>query len=136
MPFISQVAVGKLSELSVFGGDWDTHDGTGVRDYIHVVDLANAHLKALEFLNAPCCEAINIGTGNGYSVLEMVKAFGKASAQDIKYSIKQRRDGDIASCYAKPTKAKELLDWQAKYSIEDMCQDTWKWQSNNPNGYI
>jgi UDP-glucose 4-epimerase len=135
MPFISQVAVGKLTELSVFGNNWDTPDGTGVRDYIHVVDLANAHLKALEFLKEPCCEAVNIGTGNGYSVLDMVNAFSKASNKGIKYSIKPRRDGDIASCYAKTTKAKELLNWEAKYSIEDMCKDTWNWQSKNPNGY-
>ena len=135
MPFIAQVAVGKREFLSVFGGDWDTPDGTGVRDYIHVVDLASAHLKALEYLNQPCCEAINIGTGKGYSVLDMVKAFEKASKKEVAYKIVQRREGDIASCYAKPTKAKELLSWQAQHTLEDMCQDSWNWQSKNPNGY-
>jgi len=106
-----------------------------VRDYIHVVDLAYAHLKALEFLKEPCCEAINIGTGNGYSVLDMLKAYEKASKCKVPYKMMPRRAGDIASCYAKPTKAKELLDWEAIYSIEDMCKDTFAWQSKNPNGY-
>ena len=135
MPFIAQVAVGKREFLNVFGGDWDTPDGTGVRDYIHVVDLASAHLKALEYLNQPCCEAINIGTGIGYSVLDMVKAFEKVSNKKVPYKIVQRRDGDIASCYAKPTKAKELLAWEAQHTLEDMCKDSWNWQSKNPNGY-
>ena len=135
MPFISQVAVGKLKFLNIFGDDWDTKDGTGVRDYIHVVDLAQAHLKALEFLKQPCCEAINIGTGIGYSVLDMVKAFEKVSGKKIKYKIVKRRDGDIASCFSKPQKAKELLHWEAKHTLEDMCKDTWRWQQNNPNGF-
>ena len=135
MPFISQVAVGKREHLSIFGGDYDTTDGTGVRDYIHVEDLADAHLKALEYLSHPCCEAINIGTGNGYSVLDMVKSFEEASGQDIVYKIVDRRDGDIASCYAKATKAKKLLDWEARYTLDNMCRDTWNWQKQNPNGY-
>jgi len=135
MPFIAQTAIGKREVLSVFGDDWDTPDGTGVRDYIHVVDLANAHLKALEFLKEPCCEAINIGTGNGYSVLDMLKAYEKASKCKVPYKMMPRRAGDIASCYAKPTKAKDLLGWEAIYSIEDMCKDTFAWQSKNPNGY-
>jgi len=135
MPFIAQTAIGKREFLSVFGNDYDTSDGTGVRDYIHVVDLANAHLKALEFLISPCCEAINIGTGNGYSVLDMIKAFETASSREVPYKIMPRRAGDIASCYADSSKAKELLGWEAKYDIQDMCEDNWKWQSNNPNGY-
>jgi len=135
MPFIAQTAIGKREYLSVFGDDYDTPDGTGVRDYIHVVDLASAHLKALEFLKQTCCEAINIGTGNGYSVLEMVKAYENASNSKVPYKIMPRRAGDIALCYAKPTKAKELLEWEAKYTIEDMCKDTFNWQSKNPNGY-
>lgn len=121
--------------LNVFGDDYDTIDGTGVRDYIHVVDLASAHLKALESLKNPQCEAINIGTGNGYSILEVVKAYEKASSKVIKYNIKPRRDGDIASCFANAIKAKELLNWEAKYNIDDICEDSWRWQSNNPNGY-
>jgi len=135
MPFIAQTAIGKRESLSVFGGDWDTPDGTGVRDYIHVVDLSNAHVKALEFLKQACCEAINIGTGNGYSVLDMVKSYEKASNLKVSYTIQPRRAGDIASCYAKPTKAKELLNWEAKYTIDDMCKDTFNWQDKNPNGY-
>jgi len=135
MPFISQVAVGKRDELNIFGDDYDTPDGTGVRDYIHVVDLAKAHVKALQILDAPKCEAINIGTGNGYSVLEMVKAFEKASGKKIAYKIMPRRDGDIATCYAKALKAKEMLGWTAQKGIKEMCEDAWRWQTNNPDGY-
>ncbi len=136
MPYVSQVAVGKLKELSVFGDDYDTHDGTGVRDYIHVVDLAQGHLKALDKLeDLPGLVTYNLGTGNGYSVLDMVKAFSKACGKDVKYKIVDRRPGDVAMCYADPKKANEELGWSAKYNIEDMCNDTWRWQSNNPNGY-
>ena len=141
MPYISQVAVGKLKELQVFGDDYDTVDGTGVRDYIHVVDLANAHVKAVEYLknselniqNLPLI--CNLGTGKGYSVLEIVKAFKSASGADVPYKIVARRDGDIAICYANPTKANELLNWKAKRDIEQMCKDSWNWQSKNPRGY-
>ncbi|WP_394172151.1 UDP-glucose 4-epimerase GalE [Guptibacillus hwajinpoensis] len=136
MPFISQVAVGKLEQLSVFGDDYDTADGTGVRDYIHVEDLANGHLKALQhILGTTGVEAYNLGTGNGYSVLQMVKAFEEATGKEVKYSVAPRRPGDIAECYADPTKAKEELGWVAEKGIEEMCQDTWRWQSENPDGY-
>jgi len=141
MPFISQVAVGKREYLSVFGGDYDTHDGTGVRDYIHVVDLADAHVKALNYLNNSKSNIqnspliVNIGTGTGYSVLDMVKAFEKASGRKVPYKIVDRRAGDIAKCFANPTLAKEVLDWSATKTIEDMCEDSWRWQSNNPDGY-
>lgn len=138
MPFITQVAVGKREFLSVFGSDYDTIDGTGVRDYIHVVDLAYGHVKAIDYLNnsneiEPL--KVNLGTGKGYSVLEMVKAFEKASGQKINYKLVDRRAGDIAKCYADPSTAKELLGWEAKKSIDNMCADSWRWQSNNPNGY-
>lgn len=136
MPYISQVAVGKLKELSVFGGDYPTPDGTGVRDYIHVVDLTNGHLKALEKLQSkPGLVVYNLGTGKGSSVLEMVKAFEKASGRAIPFKITDRRPGDVAACYADPTKAEKELGWKAKKGIEDMCRDTWKWQSQNPDGY-
>jgi UDP-glucose 4-epimerase len=135
MPFIAQVAVGKREYLSVFGDDYDTPDGTGVRDYIHVVDLARGHLKALELLRNPGCEAINLGTGRGYSVLEMVRTFAEVSGQQIPHRIVARRPGDIAACYADPTKARELLGWRADYDLEKMCRDTWHWQSENPDGY-
>ena len=139
MPYISQVAVGKLKELSVFGSDYETKDGTGVRDYIHVVDLANAHVKAIKYLNSNKYlfenSKINIGTGIGYSVLDMVKAFERASGKKVSYKIVDRRAGDIASCYANPQKAKEILDWEAKFNLEDMCSSSWKWQNKNPNGY-
>ncbi|MDP2562097.1 UDP-glucose 4-epimerase GalE [Psychrobium sp. 1_MG-2023] len=136
MPFIAQVAVGKREQLSVFGNDYDTHDGTGVRDYIHVVDLAKGHLRALEKLNtAPGLVTYNLGTGQGYSVLDMIQAFEKASEQTIPYQIVARRPGDIAVCYAAPEKAKQELNWQATHSIDDMAQSSWKWQSSNPNGY-
>ncbi|QSX39628.1 UDP-glucose 4-epimerase GalE [Shewanella cyperi] len=136
MPFISQVAVGKRECLSVFGQDYPTQDGTGVRDYIHVVDLARGHLKALEKLaQQPGLVTYNLGTGVGYSVLDMVKAFEHASGQPIKYQIAPRRPGDIAACYANPDKAKRELGWQAEYGIEEMVVSSWRWQSNNPNGY-
>ena len=136
MPYITKVAVGKLKELSVFGGDYDTHDGTGVRDYIHVVDLAKGHIKALDKLNTNCgLVTYNLGTGNGYSVLDMVKAFSKASGQDIPYKIVDRRAGDVAMCYAECTKANNELGWKAEFGIDRMCEDSWRWQSNNPNGY-
>ena len=136
MPFIAQTAVGKRECLSVFGDDYDTPDGTGVRDYIHVVDLADAHVKALDNLKGfDEVMSINIGTGNGYSVLDMVKAFEEASGKKIAYEIAPRRAGDIASCYADPGYAKEILAWEATHSIQEMCEDTWRWQSNNPNGY-
>ena len=137
MPYISQVAVGKLEKLSVFGDDYDTHDGTGVRDYIHVVDLAQGHVKALEKLENNCgLVTYNLGTGNGYSVLDMVKAFSEASGKDVPYKIVGRRSGDVAMCYADPTKANIELGWIAKYGIKEMCEDAWRWQSNNPNGYV
>lgn len=138
MPYISQVAVGKLKQLSVFGDDYETPDGTGVRDYIHVVDLAKGHLKALEYLikaDRTGFLPINLGTGKGTSVLELVNAFIKATGQNIPYSIAPRRAGDIASCYANADKAKVLLGWEAQFDVERMCEDTWRWQSNNPDGY-
>lgn len=136
MPYITQVAVGKLEKLSVFGDDYDTHDGTGVRDYIHVVDLARGHLSALDYaLKNTGSEAINLGTGEGYSVLDVVHAFEKGNNVDIPYEIIERRPGDIAVGYADPTKAKELLHWEATHSLEDMCRDSWNWQKNNPDGY-
>lgn len=136
MPYISQVAVGKLDKLGVFGDDYDTPDGTGVRDYIHVVDLAVGHVKAIDYiLTNPGLDIINLGTGVGYSVLDMVKAFSKASGKEIPYEIKPRRAGDIAMCYADPGKALKVLGWKAEHSLEEMCEDTWRWQSQNPNGY-
>jgi UDP-glucose 4-epimerase len=136
VPYISQVAIGKLEKLSVFGGDYDTPDGTGVRDYIHVVDLAKGHVKALQALkDKPQVLTVNLGTGNGYSVLDIVKAFERASDKNIPYQIVDRRLGDIATCYADPTYAKEKLDWKAKYELDEMCEDTWRWQSQNPDGY-
>jgi UDP-glucose 4-epimerase len=136
MPYITQVAVGKLKQLNVFGSDYPTVDGTGVRDYIHVVDLAKGHLKALEkVMNTTGVEAYNLGTGKGYSVLEMVKAFESASGKNVPYQISERRPGDIAECYADPTKAKTELSWEAEKGIEEMCKDSWRWQSENPHGY-
>lgn len=136
VPYISQVAVGKREELGVFGNDYDTPDGTGVRDYIHVVDLANGHLKALKKLESrPGVVVYNLGTGEGYSVLDVVKAFEKATGQSIKYKVCPRRAGDIATCYAEPSFAQKELGWKATKNIEDMCNDTWRWQKNNPNGY-
>ena len=136
MPYITQVAVGKLKELGVFGNDYDTPDGTGVRDYIHVVDLARGHVKAIEkFRENKGVLIYNLGTGHGYSVLEVVHAFEKACGKKIPYEIKPRREGDIATCYCNPQKAAEELGWKAEYGIEEMCADSWKWQSMNPNGY-
>ncbi|TVY09765.1 UDP-glucose 4-epimerase GalE [Paenibacillus cremeus] len=136
MPYITQVAVGKLKELKVFGNDYPTVDGTGVRDYIHVVDLAKGHLKALEKVqSAAGVEAYNLGTGNGYSVLQMVHALEKASGRAIPYVIVDRRPGDVACSYADPAKAKNELGWTAEKGLEDMCADAWRWQVNNPNGY-
>lgn len=136
MPYITQVAIGKREKLSVFGDDYDTPDGTGVRDYIHVVDLALGHLKALDYLNNHTgVEAINLGTGIGYSVLDVVKAFKKASGSDIPYEITNRRPGDIGSCYAEVSKAKRLLQWETRKDLDDMCADSWRWQKNNPKGY-
>lgn len=135
LPYIAQVAVGKLPCLSVFGDDYDTPDGTGVRDYIHVCDLAAGHVKAVAHLNTTGVSIYNLGTGNGYSVLEMVKAFEKTSGKSVPYRIAPRRSGDIAACYCNPQKAFEELGWKAQYGIEEMCRDSWNWQSKNPNGY-
>lgn len=136
MPFIAQTAVGKREYLNVLGDDYDTHDGTGVRDYIHVMDLADGHVKALDKMNNfDQVMTINLGTGNGYSVLDMVKAFEKASGKPVPYTIAPRRAGDIAKCFADPSYAKEILGWNATRSIDEMCEDSWRWQSNNPNGY-
>lgn len=136
VPYIAQVAVGKLECLGVFGNDYDTPDGTGVRDYIHVVDLAKGHVKAMKKLEPGSGVSIyNLGTGNGYSVLQVVKAFEKACGKEIKYAIKPRRAGDIATCYCDASKAKRELGWEAEKGIEEMCADSWRWQSNNPNGY-
>lgn len=135
MPYITQVAIGKLECLNVCGNDYPTPDGTGVRDYIHVVDLALGHIKALDrLLKVKGCEVYNLGTGKGYSVLDVVKAFEKASGIKINYRIAPRRAGDVACCYADATKAKEVLGWQAQNDIDDMCADSWRWQSQNPNG--
>ncbi len=136
MPYITQVAVGKRDHLNVFGNDYDTHDGTGVRDYIHVVDLALGHVKALDKIKENCgLKIYNLGTGHGYSVLDIVKAFEKASGVKIPYEITARRPGDIATCYADASKAKKELGWEAKYEILEMCEDSWRWQKNNPEGY-
>lgn len=136
MPYITQVAVGKREKLSVFGDDYDTPDGTGVRDYIHVVDLAKGHLKALEYLaDHKGVDAFNLGTGNGFSVLELVHAFEKVSGKTIPYQITERRAGDSAICYADTTKAEQMLHWKAQFGVERMCEDSWRWQSNNPNGF-
>ncbi len=144
MPYISQVAVGKLEKLNIFGNDYATIDGTGVRDFIHVTDLASGHVAALNYLKQQDCAKesrsvgflpINLGTGKGTSVLELVDTFASVTEQNIPYQFAERRAGDIASCYASADKAKTLLDWEAKLSIIDMCSDTWRWQSQNPNGY-
>ena len=136
VPYVAQVAVGKRECLGVFGNDYDTPDGTGVRDYIHVVDLADGHVKAIKKLDEnPGVAIYNLGTGNGYSVLQVVSAFEKACGHPIKYEIKPRRDGDIATCYCNPEKAEKELGWKAQYGIAEMCEDTWRWQSSNPNGY-
>ena len=137
MPFISQVAVGKREKLAVFGNDYDTNDGTGVRDYIHVVDLARGHLAALNTLRKSSgLLKVNLGTGQGYSVLEMIEAFKQASGKPVPYEIVSRRPGDIAACYASPALAKEMLGWEAKHTLQDMVASSWKWQSQNPNGYF
>lgn len=137
MPYITQVAVGKRERLGVFGNDYDTHDGTGVRDYIHVVDLANGHLKALEYINNghKGAEIFNLGTGTGYSVLDIVKTFSKVNDIEIPYTIMDRRAGDVAVVTADPEKANKKLNWTAQRGLEEMCRDSWNWQSNNPNGY-
>lgn len=136
LPYVAQVAIGKLECLGVFGNDYDTPDGTGVRDYIHVVDLARGHVKALRKLeDREGVSIYNLGTGNGYSVLQVVAAFEKACGHAIKYQIKPRRAGDIATCYCDPSKAKAELGWEAEYGIDEMCADSWNWQQKNPNGY-
>ncbi|MBQ7949196.1 MAG: UDP-glucose 4-epimerase GalE [Clostridia bacterium] len=135
MPFVAQVASGKLSCINVFGNDYDTPDGTGVRDYIHIVDLALGHIAAIEHCNESGVHIYNLGTGHGYSVLDMIHAFEKACGKKLPYKICERRPGDIASCYAAPDKAKKELHWEAKNGIEEMCASQWKWQSGNPRGY-
>jgi UDP-glucose 4-epimerase len=136
MPYITQVAVGKLEKLSIFGDDYDTVDGTGVRDYIHVVDLAKGHVKVLDSIAGQCgLEIFNLGTGVGYSVLDVVRGFEKANNVKILYEIKERRAGDIAVCYSDPGKAERMLGWKAEYGLEDMCRDSWNWQKRNPNGF-
>lgn len=136
MPYITQTAVGIRKELGVFGNDYDTPDGTGVRDYIHVCDLASGHVAALKAIERNCGLAIyNLGTGHGYSVLDVVKAFEKVNGVKVPYSIKPRRPGDIATCYCNPAKAEKELGWKAQYGIEEMVRDSWNWQRNNPNGY-
>ena len=136
MPYITQVAVGRREKLSVYGNDYPTHDGTGVRDYIHVVDLAKGHVCALSAIEKKCGLAVyNLGTGQGYSVLDLVHAFEKATGVKVPYAIKPRRSGDVAECWSDPSKAARELGWKAQYGIEDMCEDAWRWQKNNPNGY-
>ncbi|MFM8354002.1 MAG: UDP-glucose 4-epimerase GalE [Gammaproteobacteria bacterium] len=136
MPFVAQVAVGRRNRLQIFGGDYDTHDGTGVRDYIHVVDLVRGHLRALEFLAAnPGCHVYNLGTGSGQSVLDMVRAFERASGRKIPFEVVARRAGDAAISYADPRRAERGLKWRALLDVDAMCQDTWRWQSQHPNGF-
>ena len=136
MPYVTQVASGKLPRLRVFGNDYPTHDGTGVRDFIHVVDLACGHVAACEYLmKTQGCEVFNLGTGNGFSVLDLVHAFQRVNGIEIPYEIVARRPGDIATCYADASRAKNLLGWQAKKTLDDMCRDAWRWQNGNPNGY-
>lgn len=135
-PYITQVAIGKLEKLSIYGDDYPTPDGTGVRDYIHVVDLAKGHVKALKkIVENPGIVTYNLGTGQGYSVLEMVKAFEKASAKNVAYQVVGRRPGDIASCYADPSKADQELGWRAEFGLDEMCRDGWNWQKKNPDGF-
>jgi UDP-glucose 4-epimerase len=136
MPYVAQVAVGRRAFLNILGNDYSTADGTGVRDYIHVVDLALGHLKALEALDRPRCMAVNLGTGVGYSVLDVVKAFEAASGQPVPYRIGPRRPGDVAACYADPRLTMQLLGWKAERDLASMCQDHWRWQKNNPQGYV
>ena len=136
MPYITQVAVGRREKLSVYGNDYDTHDGTGVRDYIHVVDLAKGHVAAVDFVSKHTgCQVFNLGTGTGYSVLDMVETFRKVNGVELPYQIVERRPGDIGTCYADPSKSAELLGWRAEKSLSDMCRDAWNWQKNNPMGY-
>ena len=136
MPYITQVAVGRREKLSIFGNDYDTHDGTGVRDYIHVVDLAKGHVAAVKYAcSNQGCEVFNLGTGTGYSVLDMVKAFRSVNNVELPFVITDRRPGDIATCYADPAKSAKLLGWKAEYTLEDMCRDSWNWQKKNPMGY-
>ena len=137
-PYISQVAIGRRENLNVFGDDWDTKDGSGVRDYIHIMDLSEGHIDAIDYLhsNEPCCEFINLGSGKGYSVFQMIKQFELSTGCQIPFSIKKRRDGDVAKCYADISKAKKLLDWMPKRSLDQICLDGWNWQRKNPNGYI
>ncbi len=136
MPFITQVAVGRREKLSVFGNDYDTHDGTGVRDYIHVVDLAKGHVAAVNYVTANSgCEVFNLGTGTGYSVLDMVNSFVSVNQVAVPYVISDRRPGDIATCYADPAKSAQVLGWKAEKTLDDMCRDSWNWQKNNPLGY-
>lgn len=137
MPYISQVAVGRLKELSVFGNDYDTHDGTGVRDYIHVVDLARGHVAAIEYMQKQHRgeSVFNLGTGTGYSVLDMVKAFSRVTGRPVPYKIVDRRPGDLGTVYSSPDKSAQLLGWKAQYTLDDMCRDAWNWQSKNPMGY-
>ena len=137
LPYVAQVAIGKLKEVGVFGNDYDTPDGTGVRDYIHVVDLANGHVKALEQIKKNAgLKVYNLGTGRGYSVLDVIHAFEKACGHEIPYAIKPRRAGDIAMCYAQCDLAKDELGWQAQYDLDEMCASSWKWQTMNPDGYL
>ena len=136
MPYITQVAVGRREHLNVFGNDYDTHDGTGVRDYIHVVDLAKGHVAAVKFVvEHSGCEVFNLGTGTGYSVLDMVHTFREVNQVELPYKITDRRPGDIATCYADPAKSAEVLGWKAEKNLADMCRDSWRWQKNNPNGF-
>lgn len=140
MPYLSQVAIGKLEMLSVFGNDYPTRDGTGVRDYIHVVDLAKGHIKALQYLlslqvSEPVCEPFNLGTGCGYSVLDMVNTFQRVTGQTVPYRFAPRRAGDVAECYANPARAERILQWRAEQTLDDMLADTWRWQKNNPRGF-
>ena len=136
MPYITQVAVGRRERLNVFGNDYDTHDGTGVRDYIHVVDLAKGHVAAVKYvLQNKGCEVFNLGTGTGYSVLDMVKSFASVNNVAVPYVIADRRPGDLATCYADPAKSASVLGWKAEKNLDDMCRDSWNWQKNNPMGY-
>ena len=136
MPYITQVAVGRREKLGVFGNDYDTHDGTGVRDYIHVVDLAKGHVAAVSYVNQNTgCEVFNLGTGTGYSVLDMVNTFSEVNGVTVPYQIMDRRPGDLATCYADPGKSEKVLGWKAEKTLSDMCRDSWNWQKNNPNGY-
>ncbi|MBR6328620.1 MAG: UDP-glucose 4-epimerase GalE [Lachnospiraceae bacterium] len=136
LPYVAQVAIGKLEKVGVFGNDYDTPDGTGVRDYIHVVDLAEGHVKAIDKIKENCGVKIyNLGTGNGYSVLDVIKAFSKACGHEVPYEIKERRPGDIATCYSDASLAEKELGWKAKYNLDDMCASSWNWQTKNPDGY-